>query len=51
MAVHYTLTAYCEDCGFDLAESDDADLDVLAIAIESRADSIYREHLKTSNCV
>ena len=47
MSILYTLSAYCSDCGADVAESDSDDLDALAAAIEARVDAVYREHIAT----
>lgn len=48
--IRWTLTAYCSECGYDLAESDDDDLGALAEGVEIRAEAIAREHILNSKC-
>jgi hypothetical protein len=48
--IRWTLTAYCPECGYDLAESDDDDLESLAEALEIRAETVMAEHILNSKC-
>ena len=50
MSVRYTLNAYCDSCGWDIAEEDGDDLDELVSGIEHKADVLYREHIKEGKC-
>lgn len=50
MSLSWTLTAYCDSCGTDIAETDSDDLDNLVQSLETRADLLYVEHVKTNQC-
>lgn len=44
--IRWTVTAYCSECGYDLAEADDDSIDVLSEDMQTRAHLIHAEHVK-----
>lgn len=50
MSLIYMLTAYCNECNRDLAESDSDDFDDLTQKMENRADYLYAEHIRMGQC-